>query len=97
LDRARHQYDELRGLVEFGGVCDALEKVVDDAERRLECIAVMVQKYTSTLAEGSTKRTIRKVARKVQWSLEKKETDKFLIDLDRYVSIIQSLQFDAFR
>ncbi|KFA76956.1 hypothetical protein S40288_05209 [Stachybotrys chartarum IBT 40288] len=97
LDRARDQYNELRGVAEFGDVCDALEKVIDEAERRLEGIAVMVKKYTSTLAENSAKRTIRKVARKVQWSLEKKETDKFLIDLNRYVSIIQSLQFEAFR
>ncbi|KAH7316832.1 hypothetical protein B0I35DRAFT_434083 [Stachybotrys elegans] len=97
LDGAKVQYHELRGVAEFRDVCDALEAVVDEAERRLEGIAVKLQKYTATLAEGSTKRTIKKVARKVQWSMEHKETEKFLVDLNRYVNIIQSLQFDIFR
>ncbi|KAF5591232.1 vegetative cell wall gp1 [Fusarium subglutinans] len=81
---------------QFQDIRNTLESVVDEAERRLEDIAVKVQKYTSTLCQGSTERRIKKVARKVQWSLEKKETEKFLLDLNRYTSIIQSLQFDGF-
>ncbi|KAJ3547069.1 hypothetical protein NM208_g1698 [Fusarium decemcellulare] len=96
LDLAKRSYDEYYNAPEFRDIRDTLESVVDEAERRLEQIAIKVQKYTSTLSQGSTQRTIKRVARKVQWSLEKKETEKFLLDLNRYTSIIQSLQFDAF-
>ncbi|KAG5762667.1 hypothetical protein H9Q72_009227 [Fusarium xylarioides] len=96
LDLAKRSYDEYYKAPQFQDIRDTLESVVDEAERRLEDIAVKVQKYTSTLSEGSAERRIKKVARKVQWSLEKKETEKFLLDLHRYTSIIQSLQFDAF-
>ncbi|KAF5661361.1 hypothetical protein FCIRC_11840 [Fusarium circinatum] len=96
LDLAKRSYDEYYSAPQFQDIQDTLESVVDEAERRLEDIAVKVQKYTSTLCQGSTERRIKKVARKVQWSLEKKETEKFLLDLNRYTSIIQSLQFDAF-
>ncbi|KAF5695365.1 vegetative cell wall gp1 [Fusarium denticulatum] len=96
LDLAKRSYDEYYSTPQFQDIRNTLESVVDEAERRLEDIAVKVQKYTSTLCQGSTERRIKKVARKVQWSLEKKETEKFLLDLNRYTSIIQSLQFDAF-
>ncbi|KAF5243244.1 hypothetical protein FANTH_8253 [Fusarium anthophilum] len=96
LDLAKRSYDEHYRTPQFQDIRNTLESVVDEAERRLEDIAVKVQKYTSTLCQGSTERRIKKVARKVQWSLEKKETEKFLFDLNRYTSIIQSLQFDAF-
>lgn len=96
LELAKRSYDEYYKAPQFQYVRNTLESVVDEAERRLEDIAVKVQKYTSTLSQGSTERRIKKVARKVQWSLEKKETEKFLLDLNRYTSIIQSLQFDAF-
>ncbi|KAF5976244.1 hypothetical protein FBULB1_7019 [Fusarium bulbicola] len=96
LDLAKRSYDEHYSTPQFQDIRNTLESVVDEAERRLEDIAVKVQKYTSTLCQGSTERRIKKVARKVQWSLEKKETEKFLLDLTRYTSIIQSLQFDAF-
>ncbi|KAF5646507.1 vegetative cell wall gp1 [Fusarium tjaetaba] len=96
LDLAKRSYEEYYKTPQFEDIRNTLESVVDEAERRLEDIAVKVQKYTSTLSEGSTERRIRRVARKVQWSLEKKETEKFLLDLHRYTSIIQSLQFDAF-
>ncbi|KAF5615411.1 hypothetical protein F52700_13381 [Fusarium sp. NRRL 52700] len=96
LDLAKRSYDEYYSASQFQDIRKTLESVVDEAERRLEDIAVKVQKYTSTLCQGSTERRIKKVARKVQWSLEKKETEKFLLDLNRYTSIIQSLQFDAF-
>ncbi|KAF5577180.1 hypothetical protein FPANT_10572 [Fusarium pseudoanthophilum] len=96
LDLAKRSYDEYYCAPQFYDIRKALDSVVDEAERRLEGIAVKVQKYTSTLSKGSTERKIKKVARKVQWSLEKKETEKFLLDLHRYTSIIQSLQFNAF-
>ncbi|KAF5585036.1 hypothetical protein FPCIR_8469 [Fusarium pseudocircinatum] len=96
LDLAKRSYDEYYSAPEFQDIRNTLENVVDEAERRLEDIAVKVEKYTSTLCQGSTQRRINRVARKVQWSLEKKETEKFLLDLNRYTSIIQSLQFDAF-
>ncbi|KAF5533466.1 vegetative cell wall gp1 [Fusarium napiforme] len=96
LDLAKRSYDEYYKAPQFHDIRNTLESVVDEAERRLEDIAVKVQRYTSTLSQGSTVRRIKKVARKVQWSLEKKETEKFLLDLHRYTSIIQSLQFDAF-
>ncbi|KAF5632456.1 vegetative cell wall [Fusarium sp. NRRL 25303] len=96
LDLAKRSYDEYYKAPQFQDIRNTLESVVDEAERRLEDIAVKVQKYTSTLSQGSTERRIKRVARKVQWSLEKKETEKFLLDLNRYTSIIQSLQFNAF-
>ncbi|KAF5535703.1 vegetative cell wall gp1 [Fusarium phyllophilum] len=96
LDLAKRSYDEYYRAPQFHDIRHTLENVVDEAERRLEDIAVKVQKYTSTLSQGSTERRLKRVARKVQWSLEKKETEKFLMDLHRYTSIIQSLQFDAF-
>ncbi|KAH7200497.1 hypothetical protein DER44DRAFT_731503 [Fusarium oxysporum] len=96
LDLAKRSYDEYYNAPQFQDIRNTLESVVDEAERRLEDIAVKVQKYTTTLSQGSTERRIKKVAKKVQWSLEKKETEKFLLDLNRYTSIIQSLQFDAF-
>ncbi|RBQ72544.1 hypothetical protein FVER14953_13263 [Fusarium verticillioides] len=96
LDLAKRSYDEYYKAPQFHDIRNTLESVVDEAERRLEDIAVKVQRYTSTLSQGSTERRIKKLARKVQWSLEKKETEKFLLDLHRYTSIIQSLQFDAF-
>ncbi|KAF5980763.1 vegetative cell wall gp1 [Fusarium coicis] len=96
LDLSKRSYDEYYKAPQFQDIRNTLESVVDEAERRLEDIAVKVQKYTTTLSEGSAERRIKKVARKVQWSLEKKETEKFLLDLHRYTSIIQSLQFDAF-
>ncbi|KAF5694432.1 hypothetical protein FGLOB1_14213 [Fusarium globosum] len=96
LELAKRSYDEYYKAPQFQDIRNTLESVVDEAERRLEDIAVKVQKYTSTLSQGSTERRIKKVARKVQWSLERKETEKFLLDLNRYTSIIQSLQFDAF-
>ncbi|RGP78355.1 vegetative cell wall gp1 [Fusarium longipes] len=96
LDLAKRSYDDYYNTPQFQDIRNTLESVVDEAERRLEDIAVKVQKYTSTLSQGSNERRIRKVVRKVQWSLEKKETEKFLLDLNRYTSIIQSLQFNAF-
>ncbi|CVK98806.1 uncharacterized protein FMAN_08427 [Fusarium mangiferae] len=96
LDLAKRSYDEYYKAPQFQDIRNTLESVVDEAERRLEDIAVKVQKYTSTLSQGSTERRIKRVTRKVQWSLEKKETEKFLLDLNRYTSIIQSLQFNAF-
>ncbi|KLP08580.1 uncharacterized protein FFMR_10216 [Fusarium fujikuroi] len=96
LDLAKQSYDEYYKAPQFQDIRNTLESVVDEAERRLEDIAVKVQRYTSTLSQGSTERRIKRVARKVQWSLEKKETEKFLLDLNRYTSIIQSLQFNAF-
>lgn len=96
LDLAKRSYDEHYNAPQFQDIRTTLESVVDEAERRLEGIAVKVQKYTSTLSKDSTERRIKRLARKVQWSLEKKETEKFLLDLNRYTSIIQSLQFDGF-
>ncbi|KAG5746416.1 hypothetical protein H9Q70_010885 [Fusarium xylarioides] len=66
LDLAKRSYDEYYNEPQFHDIRHTLESVVDEAERRLEDIAV------------------------------KKETEKFLMDLHRYTSIIQSLQFDAF-
>lgn len=96
LDLAKRSYDEHYNAPQFQDIRTTLESVVDEAERRLEGIAVKVKKYTSTLSKDSTERRIKRLARKVQWSLEKKETEKFLLDLNRYTSIIQSLQFDGF-
>ncbi|SCV34348.1 uncharacterized protein FFB14_04829 [Fusarium fujikuroi] len=96
LELAKRSYDEYYKTPQFQDIRKTLESVVEEAERRLEDIAVKVQKYTSTLSQGSTERRIKRVTRKVQWSLEKKETEKFLLDLNRYTSIIQSLQFNAF-
>ncbi|KAF5703318.1 vegetative cell wall gp1 [Fusarium mundagurra] len=93
LDLAKRSYDEYYKAPQFQDIRNTLESVVDEAERRLEDIAVKVQKYTSTLSEGSAERRIKKVARKKDQSDTQQLVSKLQKDFDdRFSSLEDELR-----
>lgn len=73
------------------GIRDELKSITQEAKRRVDDVADKVRKYSVSLSQGGSKSVTKDAARKIQWSLEKKEIEKFRDDVLRYTASIQAL------